>query len=203
MFELPRARFERVWKGLGAADTSVWPRLTAAYAESWRAYHTEEHLVECFAWLDRVMHLAERPAELEVALWFHDVVYEPRAGDNEERSAVLMADAARAARIPVEVSERLSGLVRTTVHSGALLVGDAALLSDIDLSILGASPARFDRYERQIRQEYAFASDADYRRGRAKVLRGFLERLSIYTTAHFSARLEAQARENLAGATSG
>lgn len=84
-----------------------------------------------------------------------------------------------------------------TEHTAAPLVGDAALLVDIDLAILGTTPARFAAYERQIRQEYAWVPEALFVEKRRAVLQGFTARPQLYTTAYFQERLEATARRNL------
>ena len=84
-----------------------------------------------------------------------------------------------------------------TRHSEPALDSDARLVCDVDLSVLGAEPAAFELFERAIRQEYRWVPDAVYRQERAKVLRRFLGRPSIYQTAPFQARYEKQARQNL------
>lgn len=175
--------------------------LADRYAEEHRAYHDAEHIAECLAWFDRVRDLAERPAELEVALFSHDAIYEPLASDNEARSAEKLRCLAWAAGIPSEAVERIAGLIESTATHGAGS-GDTALLSDIDLAILGSSPARYARYERDVRSEYASVDEASYRKGRAELLRGFLERVEIYRTPRLATRLEAQARDNLGSALS-
>ena len=68
---------------------------------------------------------------------------------------------------------------------------------DVDLWILGADSPRFDEYERQIRQEYAWVPEQTFRQRRAAILREFLARPAIYSTSLFSQRYEAQARANL------
>src|SRR5687768_17503475 len=56
--------------------------------KSWgRHYHTLTHLTACLRELDTAQKLAERPAEVELALWFHDAVYRTYRFDNEARSA--------------------------------------------------------------------------------------------------------------------
>jgi predicted metal-dependent HD superfamily phosphohydrolase len=102
---------------------------------------------------------------------------------------------------PPECVERVVALIQSTAHHSAAK-GDAALLADIDLAILGAPPTRYRRYERDVRSEYAAVADVQYRAARARVLRGFLERLAIYRTPYFASRLEAQARSNLSNALS-
>ncbi|HEY9014053.1 MAG TPA: hypothetical protein VIM84_03190, partial [Gemmatimonadales bacterium] len=77
---------------------------------------------------------------------------------------------------------------------------DARLLCDIDLSILGRDPSRFEQFEQQIRQEYARVPELLYRNGRSRILSGFLQRASIYQTPAFVAEYETQARRNLEGA---
>ena len=74
---------------------------------------------------------------------------------------------------------------------------DARLLVDIDLAILGAAPERFDEYEVQVRQEYAWVPGPLFRRKRREILQGFLDRPCIYTTEPFRTRFELQARSNL------
>jgi len=196
---LDRGRFAAAWRAVGASHDNASGWLADRYAEEHRAYHDAEHVAECLAWLDRVRELAERPAELEVALFFHDAIYEPLACDNEARSAEKLRQLAREAKVPAKAVECIVGLIESTATHDARS-GDAALLSDVDLAILGASPARYARYEREVRREYAAIDEASYRMGRARVLRGFLERIEIYRTPRLAARLEAQARDNLSSA---
>ncbi len=198
---LDRARFTSAWRAVGASHDNASAWLADRYNEDHRAYHDVEHIAECLSWFDRVRNLAERPAELEVALFFHDAIYEPLASDNEARSAEKLRQLAREARVPTDAVERIARLIESTATHEATS-GDAALLSDIDLAILGASPARYARYEREVRREYAAIDDASYQSGRAPVLRGFLERVEIYRTPRLAARLEAQARDNLSSALS-
>ena len=85
-----------------------------------------------------------------------------------------------------------------TRHSAAPDAGDASLLVDIDLAVLGASAARFDAYERQIRAEYAQVPEPAFRQRRRALLAAFLARDRLYATAPLRAELEASARTNLA-----
>ncbi len=184
--------------GLGLRPPEgVHAELCARYGEPHRAYHTLEHLGECLAQLEEARALAARPHEVALALWFHDAVYDPRASDNEQQSAVWAERVLLAAGASAELAHRVAALVLATKHDAMPEPGDSALLVDVDLSILGAERARFDAYETQVRREYEWVPDAAYREGRARVLRSFLERPRIYATAHFHDRLEARARDNL------
>jgi predicted metal-dependent HD superfamily phosphohydrolase len=73
-----------------------------------------------------------------------------------------------------------------------------AILISIDLSILGAEPARYDTYAAAIRKEFAHVPDPDYRAGRAKLLSQFAARPVIFPDTVFAATYDRQARENLA-----
>ena len=89
MSQLDGQRFAHLWQRLGGqGDTEpLFRALAAAYAEPQRAYHTAAHLQDCLNQLDNVRVRAVQPDQLEIALWFHDGVYDPRAADNEEQSA--------------------------------------------------------------------------------------------------------------------
>ena len=176
---------------------SVFDQLLARYSEPHRKYHTLQHLTECLAHVEAVRHLAEHPGEVEIALWFHDGIYDTHRHDNERQRA----DWARAVldrhdAAPAAV-QRVDELIMATCHSALPVTPDAQLLVDIDLSILGALPQRFAEYEEQIRQEYAFVPEDIFRNKRGEILQAFLARPVIYSTPHFQAALEARAKDNL------
>ncbi|MFN3987099.1 MAG: N-methyl-D-aspartate receptor NMDAR2C subunit [Rhodocyclaceae bacterium] len=188
------------WPGLGAQGDGqgVMTALVAAYDEPQRKYHTRQHLRECLAWFERCRDLAERPAEVAMALWFHDAVYAPRAGDNEARSADWAARTLTAAGVAPEAVARVVAHIMATCHAALPQGPDQALLVDIDLSILGAARVRFDEYEQQVRAEYAWVPGFVYRRKRREVLAGFQARTPIYQTPRLHDALEHRAHENLA-----
>lgn len=193
------ASWSGLWHALGAAtaDEALFGRLVAAYSEPHRHYHTLQHLRECFAHFEAARQLAQRPAEIALALWFHDAVYDARRDDNEKRSADWARRSARDAGLPAEVAQRVHALVMETRHRDVPADPDARLLVDIDLAILGAPPQRFEESDMQIRREYAHVPEPDFRQGRCRVLQSFLDRPAIYGTEQFHQTFEAQARDNL------
>jgi predicted metal-dependent HD superfamily phosphohydrolase len=190
---LPRAT------GAELADT-----LLMQYSRWPRRYHDGRHLLACVRAADAVRALAPAPDAVAFALWFHDAVYWPWRHDNEARSAVQASAAALRLGLGDAFARQVNALVMATAH---LAGGDdaaapgadpaAAWVQDIDLGILGASPDVYDRYERDVRREYFFVMPWTWRKGRAAVLRHFIEQPQIYRTPHFRARLEQPARANL------
>jgi predicted metal-dependent HD superfamily phosphohydrolase len=193
------ARWQMLWRQLGAshADESLFRKLGECYAEPHRRYHTMQHLEECFAHLDNVRSFATRPSEVELALWFHDAIYDTSRTDNEARSAEWARVSVLLAGLSSEIAERVAVLVFSTKHDAVPVERDAQLLVDVDLAILGADPARFDEYEVQIREEYGWVPKSFYKKSRRKVLQQFLDRERIYSTDFFQAEYEAKARENI------
>ena len=189
----------RAWTALAAQGNGIVlrDRLLEAWAEPQREYHTLRHLRDCLALFEEASGLAEHPGEVEIALWFHDAIYDLKAKDNEARSAAWAGQALIEAGVGPEVCVRVHQLIMATCHAALPTTPDQALLVDIDLSILGAEPERFDEYEVQVRQEYAWVPGLLFRRKRREILAGFLDRPHIYATAYFRERFEASARENL------
>lgn len=196
------AGWQRVWEELGAQGNqqALFNQLIASYSERHRHYHTLQHLRECLQSLEAARTLAQRPAEVELALWFHDAVYDVHRDDNEERSAEWAAMAVRNAGLQDAVAQRVHALVMATKHKALPAGIDAQVLVDVDLAILGAAEARFDESDMQIRREYAHVPEATFREGRCRVLRSFLERPRLYATEAFHQALEERARRNLARA---
>jgi predicted metal-dependent HD superfamily phosphohydrolase len=191
--------WKRIWSELGARTLNggLMNQLVAAYSEPHRKYHTLAHLRDCLAHFDAARPLARRPAEVELALWFHDAVHDPRRDDSEERSAGWAHASVLASGCAADTADRVRDLVLATQHHRASDQPDTRLLVDVDLTILGTSYSRFDEYEGQVREEYAHLDDAAWREGRARVLRAFLDRPRIYQLDVFHDVYEQRARENL------
>lgn len=180
-----------------SADGATYKALIGAHAEAHRAYHTLEHIAACLRHLDGVREQLEKPDEVEMALWFHDAVYEPFSTSNEEDSAEWAADwlQDRGAEKPVFV--RIADHILATKSHDAPDNIDAQFMLDIDLSILGTPPDTYDEFELNIRREYKRVPGFIFRKKRKAILEGFLSRDAIYVTKHFHGTLENQARLNL------
>lgn len=195
---LGQDRWLRVWQAIDASgDGAAWYEiLMRDYAESHRYYHNQRHIADCLAEFDAARHLAKQPEPVELALWFHDAVYEPKAADNEEQSAALAKRCLESAGRP-DIADAVVALVMATKLHNVDSGSDAALIVDVDLSILGQDEKRFAEYEAGIRVEYSWVAQDIFNAKRAEILQRFLNRKRIYSTEHFFAKYERQARTNL------
>jgi len=199
MSTLDPQRWTKLWqKASGHGDGHAWfDILNAHYAEEHRFYHTARHISECLVAFDAASHFANQPVAVELALWFHDAIYDTHAADNEDQSAQLATRCLDNAGADTSLQSAVRDLIMVTrAHEGSSHP-DAPLLVDIDLSILGSSPERFFEYEDQIRQEYAWVPEDVFRTKRAEILERFLTRDVIYRTPRFFQTHEKQARANL------
>ena len=189
-----------LWRRLGASGDAGIPfaEIERNYSAPGRHYHTLTHLDACLDVFELVRGLSTRPDEAELALWLHDLVWTPLGTDNEERSAAWARQCCAGAGLAPDVAERVSGLILATRHDDTSLVGDAALVADVDLAILGASPPVFDWYESAVRLEYREVPDEAFREGRRRLLERFLARDAIFCTPTLHGALETRARANLA-----
>ncbi len=189
--------WQSFWHRLGlTTDGATWhARLITAHSEAQRAYHTLQHLDECLCILDqaRATGLIARPDLIEMALWFHDAVYDPQGSENEELSAQMALEALGGHPTAQEVARLI---LLTKSHQPGDGPDDAWII-DIDLAIFAQPMERVLEYERQIRAEYVWVPQAVYAEKRAEILTGFLKREHIYLTAWARERLESQARANL------
>jgi predicted metal-dependent HD superfamily phosphohydrolase len=172
--------------------------LAECYAAPERHYHNLDHLADMLRTVDGLRDLAQDLAAVRFAVWFHDAVYDSRASDNEEQSAALAVEVLRRLGVSENTIVRTADLIRLTkTHLAAPDDGDGHILLDADLAILGADPVRYAAYTAAIRREYGWVPEEEYRAGRARVLRKFLDRPRLYITERMFAALETQARANL------
>ncbi|MEI6731798.1 MAG: hypothetical protein WCK90_03905 [archaeon] len=196
--------------GVGMGDAQVtFGKLKRAYEP--RAYHNLTHIEECLNELDGARRLVTNLPAVELALWFHDAVYEvsreTKAGMNEERSAEF-------AKIEMRnwgLNEELAGIVEQhilmTKHKHIPGTIDGRIVVDIDMSILGKPWERYAEYKKGIRKEFACYDWDEFIYGRKKFLSARLtkknvlfedEKPQIFHTGHFYDLYEKQAQENMA-----
>src|SRR5262249_16328174 len=165
-----------------------------------RRYHDLEHLADCLRELDATPSEPGTADIAELALWYHDAVYEPRARDCEERSATLLCEDSASLRVPHVAPPPAPNSVRATAHvRGKAPTGPAAdLVADVDLSILGRDVLRFMEFEYSVAEEYARVPSTVYFLARGRFLAELLASPTIFRTDHFRDRYEATARANIA-----
>lgn len=202
-----RERVAAAWRDLvhrygcdAAFAQSTLDHLLRAYAEPHRHYHTLTHVADLLQLLDEQGGAADKVA-LTLAILFHDVIYDPARQDNEAASAKLAVKLLTPLGLPGECVAKVERHILATQHNASPPSdADSALhlMLDLDLSILASPPARYSAYAQAIRQEYFDVPEDLYRRGRRRVLEGFLARPQVYRTERLRALWEAPARANLA-----
>ena len=177
-----------------------WNEIEFNYTERGRAYHNCTHIESMLSLMDACTHDWEQKDVTEMSIWYHDVIYNARKGDNEFQSAVL----AKKRLTKLGFSEAAidlcySQILATKSHTleANHTCSDTAYLLDFDLEVLGRDWESYELYSQQIRKEYSIYPWFMYKRGRKKAMEHFLERPFIYQTNNFRERLEAQARKNI------
>jgi predicted metal-dependent HD superfamily phosphohydrolase len=186
------------WRALVPGADALGEDLITRWSQPHRHYHTTDHLAAVLAVVDRYADLATDADAVRLAAWFHDAVYDPRAADNEERSAELAEARLPGAGVPAGRTRETARLVRLT--AGHAVAGDdrnGALLADADLALLARSARDYDRYAAAVRREYAHVPLAVFRAGRAAVLEGLRELPALYRIVPQQPEWEARARANL------
>ncbi len=198
-----QTRWNQVWKRIEANKNGIdeYSELVSLYGEQERAYHNFVHVSHALREMDQADNLIN-PDQVEIAIWYHDSIYDTKSKDNEELSAKLAEKRLIAAGVKSKFVDGVIELILATKHSEIPKKKDCKYLADIDLSILGKSQPEFDKYEKHIRDEYSWVPIDQYKQGRIAVLKGFLDRNTIYSTKQFEKKYESQARTNLERAIS-
>lgn len=178
----------------------LFNKLFKNYHSRKRHYHNAEHIINMLKLSDLyAVHLQQKDV-VDLAIFYHDVIYNPLRKDNEERSARRAARELKQLHFTKEKIELIKiYILATKTHDlqGFSKESDLAYLLDFDLAILGADWETYLVYTQNIRKEYHIYPESMYKPGRAKVLQHFLEKPRIYYTNVFYQNSEAKARENL------
>ena len=178
--------------------TKVLFNLVSTYCHPQRYYHNLGHIQLMIATLNRMKSLATDFPAIYLATWFHDVIYDPTASDNEEKSADYAGEVLPKLNIPPStIAATQTMILRTKHHEAAADERDMQIFLDADWEILGEEPSEYQFYAQAIRREFVAVSEPDYRRGRTEFLEGILQRDRLYFTPLMFEEREAIARRNL------
>lgn len=205
-------RWDRTCRYAGATEdgaiSAALGDILARHSEPQRHHHTIEHVAEVTQTIralgDPRLPVADTALAPEsysaacLAGWLHDVVYDPTSATNEADSAEYASRCLATLGIDEWITGETARLIlATATHEVTSQDGAGMVLMDADLAILAARRKRYDRYASAIRAEYPHLDDATYAAGRATILRGFLDRGSLYYCEQMVTRCDEAARQNL------
>ena len=173
-----------------------WVILNTHYTESHRYYHTFQHIEHCLLQLSDCAQYIKYPQEVELAIWFHDVIYVPGAKDNEQKSADLFGQLFVTILAPENLN-RIKSLILSTTHNTELTTNDEKFMVDIDLSSFAASNKQYQKNNLNLRKEQLNLSDYDFNKKQLSLLNLIIKRERIFKTRFFYENLEQAARVNI------
>ncbi|MGB3713569.1 MAG: metalloprotease family protein [Candidatus Promineifilaceae bacterium] len=180
------------------AAREAFHELNNYYSRSDRYYHNLEHVGDVLDVIEELKELARDLGTVQLSAWYHDVIYDAHAKDNEVQSAAYAERRLSALGLPPAAAKRVSDMILATkTHIAPDGDVDCQILLDADLSSLGADQVTFERHSQALRKEFDWLPDQEYQLSRARFLSGILERNRIYLIDQVFEKYEEQARENL------
>lgn len=180
-----------------ATTQALFTKITTHYKEKHRAYHNLIHIYNMLQLAEQLKNEIAQYNLFQLAIWYHDIIYNALRKNNERKSAELLQKDFRHL-LPAAAIEHCFQLIVSTKKHEILLEGiDNQILLDIDLAILASKAIVYQNYMKAIRKEYKIYPNILYRKGRKDVLTHFLARERIYFSDFFYEKYEAQARHNL------
>ncbi|TGK47638.1 hypothetical protein EHQ16_02565 [Leptospira kanakyensis] len=178
---------------------SLWEEIKTRYSESHRSYHNLNHIYQMLGEFENIKTKLKDPEMVLFALYYHDLIYDPKSKTNEEESAKIAETKLEELGITKERIEIcLHHILATKSHRlDEKYHSDTKYFLDMDLSILGSDEEEYLEYTKNIRKEYSAYSDEDYRKGRIQVLRHFTETVRLFQTDVFFDQYEMRSRHNL------
>lgn len=198
---MERARFTRLWQrtldnGTSSDADEVFEKIAALYAQPHRRYHTARHIDHCLAQFDSAATLMKDEDAVEMALWFHDAIYEIPSTENERRSAEMFVDLTRG-RVSASFAQNVYDMILITVHQVPATRPDDKYVVDIDLSSFALPWDEFKRDSDAVRAEHTHLDDREFYQAHTKFMQNLLARPHFFATDFFRNRYESSARGNL------
>lgn len=198
------ASFQALWRR-NLLDTAsdnagaVHQQLVDAYSEPHRLYHRLPHIQHCLTMLEEVHSLLNHADSVALAIWFHDAVYVPGAGDNEQRSTDWFMAMTKDI-FENDLRNTVSALIMATLHGSIELTEqDQKFMVDIDLSSFGMPWSVFSRDSVNVRAELPELTDQEFFPKQYAFGQRLLQNSRFFQSDYFYQHYETQARKNLHG----
>ena len=188
--------------GFGAGDIKcVSDDIIVAYTSPRRSYHDITHISVMINALDDFIcnsgdaDKIKNIHEFIFAIIMHDYV---NGCDNDVWHSIQQAKHFLHKIDNNYNCEYVEHLIRATDYDKHIICDfNQQLIQDLDLVLLGASDAEYDKNSEKIRMEYKMYPDNIFNQRRTEILSNFLSKEYIYNTNFFRDRYEIQARHNL------
>lgn len=196
-------KLQERWNNLTENESYFIYNIARLYGNRDRKYHNLTHINNCLNLMDIVKSELEDPYAVEIAIWFHDLIYYSDSTDNEMESATeatLFLE-----RLDCEKSfiDKVYNLIMITKHTVKPKTIDEMFMADIDLASLGEDPAIFFSNQLNIYEESSLLcvdtefDDAVFYNKNTKFLLSLLSKGYIYYTNYFNSLYEDQAQTNI------
>ena len=166
-----------------------------------RSYHNLVHIGKVDRVLNRYRHLSRNFVSLKFAGDGHDVIYVPGSSANEAESASFMRGVLSRLGVPGSIVAETERIILVTKdHKTTDTDIDGMLMIDADFAIFASSEEEYDAYAKGIWQEYVGSgkvSEEVFKRGRRRLIEGWLSQDRIFLIDKIREELEPQAKINL------
>jgi predicted metal-dependent HD superfamily phosphohydrolase len=173
-------------------------QLSFLYNQKDRYYHNLVHIRNFLDLKDEFLDQIEEPLLFELAIWYHDAVYDAKNNDNEQQSFLLVQDHFNNFLDSKQMIHLDHFIMSTAGHFPKSDDSDIFYFLDFDLAILATDKDIYKLYSDAIWKEYKKTySRAIYEKGRKKILKNFLLREKLYFSDAFIVKYDKIARHNI------
>ncbi len=165
------------------------------YQHASRHYHNMEHIQNCLWELDQLQNQSIDKPSIELAIWYHDVIYSPASKSNEIKSAKKMKEELGHFVSKIDLDD-VSKMIQSGPRNDSNLTDSEKYFFDIDYSILGQREFEYMAYRQNVRLEFIAVPSWIYHLKRKSFLKNTLKN-GIYQTEEFRARFEETAVKNI------
>ena len=202
MLHLLETRFLSLWRRQallfdGEIALTLFNDLVEKYSEPWRAYHSISHINNSLNYFDDCSDHAINPDAVELAIWFHDCIYELGATDNEEKSKDWFL-ARTTDQLSPTLRDEVARLIMDTTHKHIPATDDGRLLADIDMSSFSRPWDQYVRDSQAVRDEHGEPDSAEMDAKLVRFLQSLISNGPMYHSPFYAEHYEHKARENIA-----
>ncbi|KAJ3450659.1 hypothetical protein M0812_06843 [Anaeramoeba flamelloides] len=158
--------FENCTKNIKKEILSKWyDKVYQLYTSENRHYHSLVHVQSLLNLYQEYQSLIENKQVMILSIFFHDVIYDPKKGDNEEKSNELFQQFASETNLNQSVITKVSEFILATkrkklfnsnqsLNDENQYENDLKLFLDFDWSILGSDEQTYEQYSKAVHLEY-------------------------------------------------